>query len=893
MGAHLPSPGRILLLCLGLWAGLACAGAPPDWLDQARRLIEQKDLEGAKTVLDKGLGSMPDNAAAHYELAVVLIGLGRHDAAVRELEAARRLAPDDLDTLWLLGREYEDGGAYDKALEIYDRIESLAGDDAELRALASHRRRYVVATQHARQGDLATAREMFARLSREDPNDILSLYSLGVAQMLGGLPDEALATFERVIDKSPDYLNAYLNIARIEQIKGQFDKAAAALRKVVDLSPDGSPERRAAQTELGLIEARLLAADGNLEAALEIYVTIIEQMPQELRALLPAARIAERLGMTKRAIALYRQALARRPADPESRLALARLELQSGQIEAAFGDAEAIDESRLDAAGRDELRRLRQAIARTPTGQGLLAEARKRRLAELREALVKRPDDPELLREIARLELLQRDWTAALPHLQSLRDLEPFDPWPHIALATAYDQLGRFMEAAEQYAWLIMLERDENAVRQYILFLRLSLGKALYAAGQRRPATEVFNAVLGQDPDNLIARCYLGLIYTQEEAMMKAVENYRRIIAIMPSHVGARLNLAAVYARMNREEDALAEYRKLLAARPPEAVARVARERMDQIEKRLRGLTGNLSYALTYDGNSNLNRTRTQEELRSDLGLNLDYRYKMANGLRWRLNLNPAYANFHYSQFDFINLSTTVSADVLYRGATLLAGVTRRTSRGLVTSRRSSESNTLFGEALKRLPLPDLLRLATGERVPTNLQLDASLTEFQSTSSAFFDARTLSLSGEIAQPVADRSMAHLRYTYVKNNNSELVGSDYAYRSHSIGLRLERGYLRAGVVNLQYRFTLLDYLHRDSSTRFTRRRRNTRQSLTIGTSYAVDEALSVFANASWELNDSNLPVGLILNTEDIIEGQQSSSLGDYRRGTIGAGVRLDF
>jgi len=177
--------------------------------------------------------------------------------------------------------------------------------------------------------------------------------------------------------------------------------------------------------------------------------------------------------------------------------------------------------------------------------------------------------------------------------------------------------------------------------------------------------------------------------------------------------------------------------------------------------------------------------------------------------------------------------------------------------------------------------------------VPTNLQFDASLTTFQSTSSAFFDARTLSLSGEIAQPVADRSMAHLRYTFVRNNNSELVGSDYAYRSHAIGLRLERGYLRTGVVNIQYRLTRLDYLHPDSSTRFTRHRHNLRQTVTVGTSYGLDEALSVFANASWEINDSNLPVGFVLNTEDVIEGQQSSSLGDYRRGTIGAGIRLDF
>ncbi len=879
-----------LLLAIALWIGQA--HGTPDWLDQARALIDARDLDAARNVLERGISENPGLARAHYELGRVLLGLGRPEEALRELETARDLAPDDIDTLWLLATEYENAGRYDQAEAIYGSILRVAPDHPTT-IRADHRRRYVVATRLARRGELAEARRLFAELAREDPSDILSLYSLGVAQMLGGLGDEATRTFEQVLDKEPAYVNAWINLARLAQARGRLTEAAGQLRRAIDLSPADSPERESAQTELDLIEAGLLSADGNLQAAYDVYEAILERHPDEVRALAPAARIAQRLGRKSEAIALYRRILERLPTDAPARLALARLEFETGEIESAFADAEAIDPSRLDPSVRPELDRLRQAIERTEAGRRLAEAARRRRIETLEATLKERPDDPEALREIARLELVDRHWEAALPRLLALRDLLPNDPWPHIALATVFDQLGRFADAAAEYAWLVMLERDEAEARRHVRFLRLSLGKALYAAGERRQATEVFEAVLESDPNDLIARFYLGMIHTQEEAMMKAIENYRQIIAIMPSHVGARLNLAAVYARMNREEDALAEYRKLIAASPPDDVVRYARERIREIEKRLGGLTGSLAYATTYDGNSNLNRTRPQEELRSDLGLNLDYRHKMANGLRWRLNLNASYSNFHYSQFDFINLSTTVSADLRLGGTTLLAGVTRRTSRGLITARRSSESNTVFGEALERLSLPHLLTLNPDERVPTNLQIDASLTQFQSTTSRFFDARTLSLSGEIAQAAGDRTMAHLRYAFVRNDNSELIGSDYAYRSHAIAFRIERGYLDSAVVNVQYQIMRLDYLHPDSSTRFTRRRHNLRHTLTLGTNYTINPTLSVSANASWEINDSNLPVGFIINAEDIIEGQQSSSLGDYVRGTIGVGIRMNF
>ncbi len=869
------------------------AATARDWLTESQKMFDTGHYSDAIQLLQGALEARPDDATLHRQLAIALIHEQQHEAAIQHLMTARQLAPADLDTLWLLAHEYETVGSAEQAIEQYQAIIDGPSATAEDIRLAHHRQRYLVATRYARHGNFSQAREMFAELSRADPDDQLSRYSLGVAEMFSGMPDAAIATFSAILDKDPGYANAYINLARIANMRGQTGEAVDYLQQAIDNSRDGSQEQISARIELSLIEASLLASEGNRPAALEIYLDILEKQPNEQRALTAAATIAYQGNDHPLAMDLYSRLLSLNPGNQSARLALAQLLFAAGDIASAYEHLQQLQESGASAASAGEAAALMQRIQRTEEGARILARAREEKIRQLTEELASSPDDRQKLHDLAQLYLQQRQWREALPLLERLQALEPFDDWVHIALSGVYDQLGRFRETVEQYAWMIMLERRPEQAGKYVGYLRLALGKALYTEKRLPEATAIFSHVIEQDPGNILAHFYLGLIYTQEESMLKAIQNYQQIIAIMPSHAGARLNLAAAYDRLNREEDALTEYRKLLAASPDDDIKKLTRQRIREIEQRIRGMSGSLSYTTTYDGNSNQSKDAAREDLRSDLALALEYRYKSKNGLRWRLNFNPSYANFHYSQLDFINMNASLTANLTYQGTTYLGGLSRRTSRGLITSRRSSASYSLFGEALRRMSLPLFLALKSQQKAPSNLQLDLSYTDFQSTSSPFFDARTLSLSGRIGQPVGDRMMAHLSYNFVRNNNTQLIGSDYAYHSHGLTLRLEKGYLQGGVVNVQYGFLYFNYLNPDSFSRFTRERRNTRHSLSLGTSYAFGNRLTLSANATWERNESNLPVGFIINTEDIIEGQQSSSLSDYERGTISVGLSLSF
>jgi len=851
------------------------------------------DRDGNATTRSDTSGADPKRL---YQGAEALIREGRVPEAIDQLVKARKTAPKalNIDILWLLASVYDRSGQLAQAIAAYTEITQIVPTDSEDYRIAEYKRRYAEATQAAKARDIKKALTLFKQLAEEAPDDTLTLYSLGVAEMLSNHLDEARSTFQRVVKLDSGYLNAYLNLARIDQQAGKLGSAADMLRKVVELSSPGQPAAKTAQIELNLIEARLLLNDGNDLAALELYEKILTERPNELRALQPSATIQQQIGHHGNAAQLYERILILTPKNPTALVQLAVAYLQTHRVEAAYNTLLGFLQSAPDGPLHDQALQLFTQIVQTPLGRNLEQRRTEQTLADLEERVSRSPDDMALRRELATMYLKRQAWDKTLPHLEAMQRHLPNDSWTRLALATAYDQLSRFEDTVIEYSWLVMLEPDEDRRQQYVRLLLLAIGKHLYASGgQTQLAADAFKQLLESEPGNVLANFYMGLISARENHMIEAVDNYQRVLRLVPTHVGARLNLATSYESLNREEDALDEYRKILAAHPPEALAEAARSRIKIVQKRIRGLDGSMSYATTLDGNSNLSKNDPTVELRSDLSLNLNYRYKMANGLRWRGTLNPTYANFHYNQIDFINMTGTLSADYSINGTTYVGGFTRNTSQGLVTASRSSDSNTVFGEGVKKVNLPHLLALSPSDKVPTDVQVDLSYTRFNSTSSPFFSAWTLSAGTTLGQPLWQRGMGHIGYNYVKNNNLELIGSDYAYRSHGITMRLEQGYGNRGVVNMQYGFTLFNYTNADSFSRFTRSRRNTKHTLSIGTSYGFQRGVSLFANLTYESNRSNLPVGFIINAEDIIEGQQSSSLSDYERATLNVGINLSF
>ena len=80
---------------------------------------------------EASVATAPDSAPARFDLGGVLRRLGRNDAAIEQLEVARRLSPEDPDVLVELGLAYMATGKNDKALEAFKRAVALNPDNPE------------------------------------------------------------------------------------------------------------------------------------------------------------------------------------------------------------------------------------------------------------------------------------------------------------------------------------------------------------------------------------------------------------------------------------------------------------------------------------------------------------------------------------------------------------------------------------------------------------------------------------------------------------------------------------------------------------------------------------------------------------------------------------------
>lgn len=813
------------------------------------------------------------------------------DERTTALEQAVEANREDASLRLRLAEAYSAAGRTEEAIEQYRIVMEIAGKDSPVGREASRSMRYLIATRHAERRELDQAVEIFAELAREYPDNALIHYSVGVAQMLRGKLDEAQAAFEQVIELDPNYVNAYVNLASVHETRGELERAIERLTQAVEIAPESTSGRRA-QVRLLVIEARLLRSEGNLQDAIGTYQRALEIKPHDRDALIGAAVVYRALGNVQAESDMYRRIVEAFPDDAGSRLRLAELAIEQGRLHDAYDQAEAVARLQPTEVQASRLRDILRRLGSSEAGRKVAEERLLARIAQQQERVREAPDDAEAWRELGLLHLQHGDEAAAAESFEEIRRINPGDWRIRFALASLYDNLGRFAQAAAEYRAVLDLDADEPTRERALGNLELAAAKQMYVEGRFREASQQFEEVLAKDPDNELAHFYLGLIYSQEEQILRAVDAYQEVIRIVPTHVGARLNLATSYERLNREEDAISEYTKILQANPPAHIAEIARRGMDSARRRMRGLSVNAGYLMAWDDNINLGDQRRIEDFRSDLSLNLAYQYKTEGGIRWRLLFAPTYSTYHRSQFDYLHTTATVSAGLTRGRYNLLGGFTYRSSEGLLTESRVGRMNTLFAEGFTRMTLPSVLHPFTGDWVQSSVTAMLSLSDFDGESSPFFSARTAAAGVTIAQPITPASQLRMGYQYVINDNKLPIGNDYAYTMHSLSLGLDYRTSWGGF-NANYGLSLLDYINPDSFSQFTRNRRNTRHSLATGVRWRFRENVGLFATAAYTLNSSNLPVGFILGAEDIIEGLQSSSLSDYRRLMITTGLTLNF
>jgi tetratricopeptide (TPR) repeat protein len=203
------------------WIARAIAQAPkPDYLASLGiALSRQGRHEEALKALDKAVQLAPDDAALWKQLGEVLLALRRYDHALLALQHVLKLDPHNQDAAYKSGVLLHDAGRWQEAVCCLDLCDELLPNHAP--------------TLQARARALLALRKFEQALSDNlranalQPDNADTLNNIGACLQPLGKEDEALGWFDRALTHLPNAIEILNNKANVLQELQRFEEALA------------------------------------------------------------------------------------------------------------------------------------------------------------------------------------------------------------------------------------------------------------------------------------------------------------------------------------------------------------------------------------------------------------------------------------------------------------------------------------------------------------------------------------------------------------------------------------------------------------------------------------------------------------------------------------------
>lgn len=202
-------------------------------------------------------------AKGNLNLAKVLTWARKHAEALKPLQAAAALLPENLEAQRLLADTFARLHRYEEAAEMYERVLLLNPDDAQswdnlchvkvqlgqfTQAIHAGRTcvkltptnaRYfaTLASAFYQSKQMDSALVMYERAITLDSSKASLWNNLGKLYFSQGNFAQAEKSFQSAIRQNPDYVLAHVNLGRCYHAVGQYDKAAAVYIQALKLSP--------------------------------------------------------------------------------------------------------------------------------------------------------------------------------------------------------------------------------------------------------------------------------------------------------------------------------------------------------------------------------------------------------------------------------------------------------------------------------------------------------------------------------------------------------------------------------------------------------------------------------------------------------------------------------
>lgn len=395
-----------------------------------------------------------------------------------------RLDPADAATRYALADELMAGG---RVLEAYD----VLADPRYARPEDPAYQRRLASLTDARNRYLAGTIETLETHLKGHPDDLEAFRQLPDLYLLDNRPDDALAAFERLLERDPAVETQVRYVTALRQT-GAADRAVAAARRFLARQPEHPRLQRA--YALAAMDAGL--ADPDTDALVR---AVLEATPDDPDLLLAVA--AYRLGQGRLADAdtLVRRADAVAPAAYESRIETLNQLLAREQVRAREAERQALlDEARRHAAdGNYALALARYEAYFEARGQRTRAELKEvaqvhtaahdfAAALSILKALQAQAYEYDVEKEIAKNQFYRHDFTGTVRTLEPLLEANPDDYEVRLLLSDAYRELGRFARARAVYREADSTTVDSRVVETRTTQIELGSRAALAQSGEWR-----------------------------------------------------------------------------------------------------------------------------------------------------------------------------------------------------------------------------------------------------------------------------------------------------------------------------------------------------------------------------------------------------------------------